>query len=108
MVLYASLGVLVAVALGSEGLVAVWAGEDFEAQMGAYVVLDVTYLVELLAALEALEHAAVVACSLVDARLPHVVLGVVYLVARDFVLALSCGWELKFELGLLNIQMVVI
>ena len=108
MVLYASLGVLVAVTLGSEGLVAVWAGEDFEAQMGAYVVFDVTDLVELLAALQALEHAAVVACSLVDARLPHVVLGVVDLVARDFARHLSCGWEVKFELRLLNIQMVVI
>ena len=81
MVLYAALGMLVAVALGSEGLVAVWAGEDFEAQMGAYVVLDVADLVELLAALEALEHAAVVAGSLVDSRLPHVEFSVVYLVA---------------------------
>ena len=80
MVLYAALGMLVAVALGSEGLVAVWAGEDFEAQMGANVVLDVADLVKLLATLEALEHAAVVAGPLVDARLPHVVFSVVYLV----------------------------
>ena len=83
---------LVAVALGSEGLVAVRAGDDFEAQVGAYVILDVTDLVELLAALEALEHAAVVAGSLVDARLPHVVLSVVYLEAFDFARHLSCGW----------------
>ena len=85
LVVHTALGVLVAVALGSEGLSAVGAGEYFEAQMGAYMVLDVADLVELFAALQALEHASVVAGPLVDARLSHVVFSVVDLVAREVV-----------------------
>ena len=98
-VLEAALGVLVAVTLGSEALGAVGAGEYFQAQMGTDVVLDVADLVELFAALQALEHAPVVAGPLIDARLSHVVLGVVDLGATEVVRPSF----LTLELGLLKI-----
>ena len=98
-VLQTSLGVLVAVTLGSEAFGAVGAGEYFQAQMGTYVVFDVADLVELFGTLQALEHASVVAGPLVDARLSHVVLGVVDLGAWE-VVRLSFN---NVELGLLEI-----
>ena len=77
MILRAALRVLVAIALGGKGLRTVWTLEYFEAQVCAHVVLDIANLVELFTALEALEHAPVVAGLLVNAWMSDVVLCVV-------------------------------
>ena len=77
MILRAPLRVLVAIALGGKGLRTVGTSEYFEAQVGAHVVLDIANLVELLAALEALEHTPVVAGLFVNAWMSDVVLCVV-------------------------------
>ena len=77
MILRAALRVLVAIALGGKGLRTVWTLEYFEAQVCAHVVFDIANLVELLAALEALEHTPVVAGLFVNAWMSDVVLCVV-------------------------------
>ena len=96
MILRAPLRVLVAIALGGERLRTVGTSEYFEAQVGAHVVLDIANLVELFAALEALEHAPVVAGLLIDAWVSDVVLCVVdFLPSEVFQLILGLS---RFEI----------
>ena len=93
MILCAALRVLVAIALGGKGLCTVWTRKYFEAQVCAHVVLDIANLVELFAALEAREHAPVVAGLLVNAWMSDVVLCVVdFLSYKVFHLIVGLCW----------------